>query len=104
MNENEKWEWYDKVLVPKVESALKKLGSGDLYYEVWYDLEECFDTLFGEYVFNYTNLAAYNIARWMMKRDKWYWSPEYVKALNAATEKYGAASAFDEVLNDSLKK
>lgn len=59
--------------------------------------------MFGDYIFKYPNLVAYNIARWLVKQDDWYWSPTYVDQLEKTQEKYGNL-CFNAVLNDRLNK
>jgi len=103
MTQYEKWQYYNEVMLPKVRNMVKKItGSCRLYYEVWIDLDDEYNRWF-DYMLKFPNLAAYCLAKWMIKRDKWYWSPSYVKDLEKASKKVGDVACFSEVLNESLK-
>lgn len=103
MTSEQKWEWYRKVFSNLVHNQVEKITEKPLWYEVWIDLDETFERWF-DYMYNYPNLAAYSLARWLIRRDNWYWSPSYVAELDKATEKCGdPAQALCNVLSNSLK-
>lgn len=103
--EQEKFMWFEENIRPKIDRMVDKLNNGkSLYYEVYIDLEEEFMRWF-DYMYKYPNLAAYSIARWIIHRDSWYWSPSYVKALDESmTNTDNPAEAFTTVLNNSLNR
>lgn len=98
------WKQLKAFFNPFLCKALDKIQHSPLWYEVWIDLDETIDR-WCDFIYKHPNLAAYNIARWMVARDKWYWSPQYVKELNKAQEETGdPCAALTSVLNKSLKR
>ena len=103
--EQEKFMWFEDNIKPKIYKIVRKLNGGKpIWYEVGIDLDEQFMRWF-DFAFKYPNLAAYPIARWMIRRDRWYWSPSYVAELDKAmTRTDNPSEALCMVLDDSLKR
>lgn len=91
--------WYYDTFLPMVEEVIKRKEGRALYYEVYIDLEEGIDRWY-EYASKWTNLAIECLSNWAIRRDKWYWSPSYVKALDKAVEEHKGdySSAFSSIL------
>lgn len=101
MNETDKWNFYSKVFRPMLSRSLENKGVKQLYYEVWIDLDETYERWF-DFMYKYPNLAIGTISRWLIRRDKWYWSDDYVTQLNKAMETQSAEEALTTVLKKSL--
>lgn len=89
MENKQNWKFYNEVFTPLIEKQIEKIiGKNNyLWYEVWIDFDE--DILqrkehskWWDYMMKYPNLASRTAARMMIKWDRWYGSPAYVKMLD----------------------
>lgn len=68
------WNFYDTIFEPLVKANVRRLNNGNpVYYEAYIDLNDRVnDGKWVDYITNYPYLAAFSLAKFVIKRAKTY--------------------------------